>query len=80
MLRPTVVHVESREDYFLYLEFNNGEKKIFDVKPYIKGTFYGQLLEKRYFQMVAKNGYSVEWPNGQDICPDSLYYDSKKAE
>lgn len=76
MLRPTVIRVEPREDYWLYLEFDNGEKKLFDVNPYIKGAFYGQLANMEYFQTVKPNGFSVEWPNEQDICPDNLYYDS----
>ena len=79
MLRPTVIYVEPREDYLLYLEFDNGEKKFFDMKPYIKGDFYGQLANKEYFQKVKANGFSVEWPKEQDICPDNLYYDSVKA-
>jgi len=38
-MSPKVIHVEPRENYLLYLEFENGEKKIFDVKPYIMGDF-----------------------------------------
>lgn len=37
MLRPTVIKVIPENNYVLLLEFNNGEKKQFDVKPYIKG-------------------------------------------
>lgn len=73
MLRPTVTYVEPREDYFLYLEFDNGEKKLFDVKPYIKGSFYGQLADKSYFQAVRADGFTVMWPGEQDLCPDELY-------
>ena len=79
MLRPTVIHVEPRENFWLYLEFDNGEKKLFDVKPYIKGDFYGQLADERYFRMVKVNGFSVEWPKEQDLCPDELYEFSIKA-
>ena len=38
MLRPTVVKVIPQNDFNLVLKFDNGEEKIFDVKPYIKGT------------------------------------------
>ena len=76
MLRPTVVKVEPRDGYILFLEFDNGEQKLFDVTPYIKGDYYGELADMEYFQLVKANGFTVEWPNEQDICPDELYEDS----
>ena len=39
MMRPMAVLVEPVENYQLMLEFDNGEKKKFDVKPYIQGSF-----------------------------------------
>ncbi len=76
MLRPTVVKVEPNENYSLNLEFDNGEKKSFDVKPYIKGSWFGKLYDVSYFYAVKANGFNIEWPDGQDICPDDLYYNS----
>ena len=46
MLRPTVTKAIPKDDYNLILEFNNGEKKSFDVKPYIKGSWFGKLKDK----------------------------------
>ena len=48
--------------------------------PYIRGEWYGQLSEKTYFMSVQADGYTVAWPDGQDICPDDLYYLSVPAE
>ena len=79
MMRPTAVFVEPVENYQLMVEFDNGEKKKFDVKPYIQGSFYGQLSDPAYFKSVKTNGFSVEWENGQDLCPDELYYNSIPA-
>lgn len=73
MLRPTAVNVEARCDYRLIVEFDNGEKKEFDVEPYIKGDWYGQLRAWEYFKRVQTDGFTVVWPEGQDICPDELY-------
>lgn len=80
MLRPTVKKVTPLSDYMLLLEFDNAEKKIFDVKPYIKGNWYSELADPAYFQSVFTNGYTVEWTNGQDLCPDELYYNSVPCE
>ncbi len=76
MLRPTAKEVRARDNYILDIVFDNGEEKLFDVKPYIKGTWYGMLEDRAYFCAVKTDGFSVVWPEGQDICPDELYYNS----
>ena len=73
MLRPTAVKVSPIEDYSLNITFDNGEVKIFDVKPYIKGSWYGMLKDRDYFNRVSTDGFTVVWPDGQDLCPDELY-------
>lgn len=50
MLRPTVTKVIPQENNILFLEFDNGEKKLFDVKPYIKGSLFGKLNNESYFK------------------------------
>ena len=76
MLRPTVTKVIPQENNILFLEFDNGEKKFFDVKPYIKGSWFGKLNNESYFKTVKANGYNIEWLDGQDICPDDLYFNA----
>ena len=78
MLRPTAIEVSPLDNYLLNIKFDNGEIRIFDVKPYIKGNWYSELRDVNYFNSVKTNGFSVEWPNGQDLCPDDLYYNSIK--
>ncbi len=34
-MRPKAIDVKPLEDYMLLVIFENGEKKIFDVKPYL---------------------------------------------
>ena len=55
MLRPTVIKVLPEKDYILFLEFDNGEQKNFDVKPYIKGTWFNELKNISYFNRVHTN-------------------------
>lgn len=76
MLRPRAVTVSPMPDYQLLIDFSNGERRIFDVKPYIKGEWFGELQDTAIFNQVMIAGLSVEWPDGQDICPDRLYEDS----
>ena len=76
MLRPTAVSVEPLPGYRLLVEFDNGERGTFDVAPYIKGSWFGELRDQAVFDSVFVNGMTVEWAGGQDICPDELYYGS----
>ena len=80
MLRPTAISVTVQQEYKLKIIFNNGEAKIFDVKPYIKGSQYSHLKDISYFALVKTDGFTVIWPEGQDICPDELYYNSVPAQ
>lgn len=73
MLRPTAKKVTPKDNYLLLVEFDNGELKEFDVKPYIKGEWYGHLEDTNYFNSVFTDGFTIAWPEGQDICPDELY-------
>lgn len=78
MLQPKIISVEPLADYYLSLTYETGERKIFDVKPYIIGDWFGKLCDQSYFNAVRiiGNGKGIEWPNGQDIAPHELYHDS----
>lgn len=67
------VSVTPINDYKLLIEFSNKEKKIFDVKPYITGSWYGMLADISFFKTVHISGKTVEWADGQDIAPHELY-------
>lgn len=79
MLRPTAVDVVPLDNFKLLIKFDNGERKLFDANPYISGSWYGELSDKNYFKAVQTDGFTIVWPNGQDICPDDLYYSSITA-
>lgn len=74
--RPYAIAVRPLDNYRLSILFSNNENRIFDVKPYIRGAWFGELSDEEIFRKVRIGRLSVEWPNGQDICPDELYYDS----
>ena len=73
MLRPTAKEVYPQQNYTLRIVFDNGEVRTFNVKPYIKGEWYGRLADEAYFRAVKPDGFTVVWPDGQDLCPDELY-------
>ncbi len=76
-MRPKAIDVKPLENYILLIEFDNGEEKKFDVKPYLDSKAFFELKNKELFKTVKIGGLSVEWANGLDICPDELYNNSK---
>jgi hypothetical protein len=75
MLSPKIINVEALEDYKIKLNYETGEVKLFNVLPYISGTWYKELNDYRYFKTVhiISNGNGIEWEHGQDIAPHELY-------
>lgn len=68
-------------DYFILAEFENGEKRIRDIKPLIaKGGMFAALSDSDLFKRVYLEFGAVTWKdhdgNEMDICPDKLYMDS----
>lgn len=72
-MKLKVIAVKPMQDKILLVTFSNGETRRFDVKPYIKGPWYGNLAKEDYFAKVAPAGSTVAWPDGQDIAPHELY-------
>jgi hypothetical protein len=75
MLQPRILGVEAIETYKLKLRYETGEVRIFDVKPYIQGDWFCELLNREYFAKVKvlQGGIGIEWENGHDIAPHELY-------
>ena len=74
---PKLIEVKPLDNYLLLLKFDNGEQRVFDVSPYIIGSWYGQLKDPEIFRTVHVSGHTVEWADGQDIAPHELYELSK---
>lgn len=76
-LTPDIIEVKALEQYYLYLKFENGEEKIYDMKETIeKIEYFKKLKNRKYFENVKPRGDSVEWENGEDVAPENLYYNS----
>ncbi len=76
-MRPKAIDVKPLKNYELEITFDNGEKKKFDVKPYLEFKAFKELQDENKFKRVKISGLSIEWENGADICPDELYNNSK---
>ena len=76
-MNPRVKDVKPNPDHTLTLVFDNGERKVFDVKPYLDKGIFKELKNLKIFNAVRPFLGSIEWPNGQDFCPDTLYLDAR---
>lgn len=68
-----VKSVKPLSDYKLLLTFENEEKRIFDMKPYLAKGIYEQLKDQAVFNSVRLCFDTIEWNNGADLCPEVLF-------
>jgi hypothetical protein len=76
-MNPRVVEVKPNSDYSLTLRFTNGEVRRFDVRPYLEKGIFRELKDMQLFNSVKPSLGTIQWLNGQDLCPDTLYMDSQ---
>jgi hypothetical protein len=73
-----VVDAKYVKDYQIWLKFNDNTEKIVDLKQKVlseKRKIFSPLKDPEYFKQVFFNSESdtIEWPNGVDIAPETLY-------
>lgn len=71
MLR--VVDVDYIKDYELILKFSDGAVKKVDLRPYLTGDVFGELLDPDKFIQYGLTHVTIEWANGADLAPEFLY-------
>jgi hypothetical protein len=74
-MNPRVKDVKALPMHKLMLTFTNGEKKEFDMTPYLDKGVFRKLKDENEFGVVKVFMGSVVWRDGQDLCPDTLYED-----
>ncbi len=77
-MNPRVRDVTPTDDYKLILLFSNEEKGIYDCSDMLDFGVFRELRDINYFKQVKALDGTVVWPHEQDICPDTLYIDSKR--
>jgi len=70
---PYVKTVRALDDYQLEVLFENGERRRFDVKPYLDRGVFTRLRDTDLFGSVNVVAGSIEWPGGLDLSYETLY-------
>ncbi|MCL2043336.1 MAG: DUF2442 domain-containing protein [Treponema sp.] len=77
----TVKSVDPLPDFNLHIIFNNGDAKIYDVKPMINKheAFQAFYLTYKLFEQVKIDGggYGVSWNEDIDLSCNELFYNGK---
>jgi uncharacterized protein DUF2442 len=77
-MNPRVESAIATDDHRLEITFSNGEFGVFDCARLLDFGVFKELRNTEYFKLARVQGGTVVWPHNQDICPDTLYEDSKK--
>ena len=70
-----VKDVKTIDDYKLILTFEYGSVRIFDMKPLLRKGVFKELKDEKLFKTVKVSFDSIEWANGIDVDPETLYED-----
>ncbi len=73
----SVKSVTPLEDYRLLITFENGEDRLFDLKPYLEIGKFSELKDTALFNSVSVSFDSIEWANHLDLDPEFLYQKSE---
>lgn len=68
--------VKPINNYNLILTFDNGEKRQFDMKPYLNKGIFQELKDISKFNSVRVSFDTIEWDNEADLDPEILYENS----
>lgn len=68
-----VTSVEAVSDFGLELTFNSGERRRFDMRPYLRYPVFRRLENPAFFALARVDYGTVTWPGDIDIAPETLY-------
>jgi hypothetical protein len=72
-MTPDVIKVSPLQDYVLIAEFESGEKRRFDMTPYLDFPAFMPLKDHNLFMRARADQGTVVWSHDIDISPDTLY-------
>lgn len=88
--RKRIIGVSANDDFTLTIRFDNGEQRLYDMRPYLKkGTVFEPFAKLENFRRVYVDdthaiAWDIDpnvdskkvWSNKVDLSPDSCYLDS----
>jgi hypothetical protein len=75
-----VIEAIANDDFTLDLKFSDGSVRRFDVRPYLDFPVFRRLKDPEYFKETKVVFGTVQWPDEQDLSPETLYLESVSIE
>ena len=72
-MTPRVEKVKTLSEYRILVTFENGEKKLFDLKPYLGYEVFKPIKNVDEFNKIFIDFGTVCWKCGADLSRDTLY-------
>jgi len=68
-----IINVSVQSDFVLFLDFENGERRAFNMATYLDQKPWARLKSGNAFQGAFVENGTVTWPGNIDIDPETLY-------
>jgi len=75
MTYPKIKSAKTIDDHTLVIEFNNKQKKKYDITPLLEKEMFAPLKNQALFKavQVEKGGYAIVWNSCIDISEHELW-------
>ncbi len=67
-----IFEIIPKDNYMLYIEAEDGEAGLFDVKPYLESEAFAPLKNRDEFERIHNGKYFLEWDCGADLSADTI--------
>ena len=74
-----IIKAIPHDDYKIEILTSSGISGIFDVKPYLQGRAFKELVDESYFRTVRPAHHGIMWPHEQDFSADTIILDIQNA-
>ena len=75
MTYPKIQSAKAVDDHTLVIEFNNKQKKKYDITPLLEREMFAPLKNQALFKavQVEQGGYAIVWNSSIDISEHELW-------
>lgn len=75
-----IISAISMDDDRVDILTSSGISGIFDVKPYLNGRAFKELMNESYFRLVRPAHHGIMWTNEQDFSADTIVWDMQNTQ
>src|ERR1700687_3564212 len=70
---PHLIKAEYRGGYRIHVVFDDRLEATVDFRKWLKGPVFAPVKDTKFFRRFFLDGWTVAWPNGADVAPETLY-------